>query len=543
MRSIRNTVLFSSSITLLKILHVVGLVPYITDNSSERLNLDDGKWVGAVTARETLWAEAAYAHVKKLNCSDIFFTSSKECQRLMLVHKSSYIVHVAPFSPQGEYDVILPDEKLTRRNTHEGVLVFDPYPHANFGHLVIVFVVDVRSKFKCEHKKGIYIDSTRDCLTFAMKKRCRNAIKRNSKRKHWARRCEINFLPVVHVRKSSKSQRKEKKYNYLKCWKGIEGFGQCPELRPENETKDLICNPIRDNTKRCSTTHETVHTSCRVFEICDQAVMLSGGWNRETSGVRFKRNLAEFYVMLRNYGFKKRNIKMFYANGASNFHIPGEHAHQVHPAAMKYAFRYHVQKLCRVPHCVNSLVLYLNSPAKNDGTSLLWDLDEDGIADNSEEYTIRELKEDLELCAANYVHLVVDQSFSGDIADAFKNSKRHRNVIVFASGDNNEYAYNDEYSRHWTRSNHTFDCTWDIHEHSKNAIKHSTPEVKEGERGEVRTTIFGSPCNVYPPFSAKELRQDYLGCQALPTALWIKKLLTSSEETEFGQDYANEPWA
>lgn len=157
MRSIRNTVLFSSSITLLKILHVVGLVPYITDNSSERLNLDDGKWVGAVTARETLWAEAAFAHVKKLNCSDIFFTSSKECQRLMLVHKSSYIVHVAPFSPQGEYDVILPDEKLTRRNTHEGVLVFDPYPHANFGHLVIVFVVDIRSKFKCEHKKGIYI--------------------------------------------------------------------------------------------------------------------------------------------------------------------------------------------------------------------------------------------------------------------------------------------------------------------------------------------------------------------------------------------------
>lgn len=46
---------------------------------------------------------------------------------------------------------------------------------------------------------------------------------------------------------------------------------------------------------------------------------------------------------------------------------------------MKYAFRYHLQKLCRVPHCVNSLVLYLNSPAKNDGTSLLWDLDEDGI--------------------------------------------------------------------------------------------------------------------------------------------------------------------
>lgn len=157
MPSIRTTVLFSSSITLLKIIHVIGLVPYITDNSSERLNLDDGKWVGAVTSRETVWVEAAYAHLKNLNCSDIFFTSFKECQRLMSVPRSSVIVHVAPFSPSGEYHVILPDEKLTRRNTHEGVLVFDPYPLANFGHLVIVFVVDIRSKFKCEHKRGIYI--------------------------------------------------------------------------------------------------------------------------------------------------------------------------------------------------------------------------------------------------------------------------------------------------------------------------------------------------------------------------------------------------
>ena len=172
------------------------------------------------------------------------------------------------------------------------------------------------------HKGFYFTDSTGDCLTFALKKRCKNAIKRNSKRKHWARRCEINFLPVVHIRKSSKSQhaKSDENYNYLKCWKDIKGFGKCPELRPENETKDVICNPIRDNTKRCSTTHETVHTSCRVFEICDQAVMLSGGWNRETSSVRFKKNLAEFYVMLRNYGFRKRNIKIFYANGAYNFH-------------------------------------------------------------------------------------------------------------------------------------------------------------------------------------------------------------------------------
>ena len=37
------------------------------------------------------------------------------------------------------------------------------------------------------------------------------------------------------------------------------------------------------------------------------------------------------------------------------------------------------------------------------------------------------------------------------------------------------------------------------------------------------TTIFGARCNAVPPFTPKELRQEYLGCQNLPTALWISK--------------------
>ena len=61
------------------------------------------------------------------------------------------------------------------------------------------------------------------------------------------------------------------------------------------------------------------------------------------------------------------------------FAVPGELAHHVHPAAMKLALRYHIQTLCRSPHCVNSLVLYMNSPAKNDGTMYLWDVDFNGL--------------------------------------------------------------------------------------------------------------------------------------------------------------------
>ncbi|KAH3754969.1 hypothetical protein DPMN_189650 [Dreissena polymorpha] len=46
---------------------------------------------------------------------------------------------------------------------------------------------------------------------------------------------------------------------------------------------------------------------------------------------------------------------------------------------MKLAFRYHVQTMCRTVHCVDSLLIYMNSPTKTDGTSLLWDVNGDGM--------------------------------------------------------------------------------------------------------------------------------------------------------------------
>ena len=62
-----------------------------------------------------------------------------------------------------------------------------------------------------------------------------------------------------------------------------------------------------------------------------------------------------------------------------SFSVPGDHPHQVLPAAMKLAFRYHLQTMCQTIHCVDSLVLYMNSPTKTDGTSLLWDVNGNGL--------------------------------------------------------------------------------------------------------------------------------------------------------------------
>ena len=155
-----------------------------------------------------------------------------------------------------------------------------------------------------------YLTDNSNCLVLALKRRCKNALERRWRRRNFARRCEINFIPLVYLEKESNPKRQ-----LLTCRDNIAGFAPCPKLRPYNETSVLICNPLRDNTKRCETSHERVHTSCRVFEICDQAVLLSGGWNRMGTLPRHKENIKDMYHLLREHGFKRRNIKIFFANG------------------------------------------------------------------------------------------------------------------------------------------------------------------------------------------------------------------------------------
>ena len=104
-----------------------------------------------------------------------------------------------------------------------------------------------------------------ECLVAALKRRCRNLLKRRRRRKNYSRRCEINFLPLVHL--SSESRRPQQR---LVCRNAGPEFASCPSLRSINDTSHLFCNPLRENSKRCETSHESIQTSCRVFETCDQ---------------------------------------------------------------------------------------------------------------------------------------------------------------------------------------------------------------------------------------------------------------------------------
>ena len=98
----------------------------------------------------------------------------------------------------------------------------------------------------------------------------------------------------------------------------IIGFGPCPVFRPLNETSSINCDAISTNSYRCyPRSDELVQTRCRPLATCDQAVLISGGWNRLTSPQWYKENLNQIYKMLRSNGYHKSGIKIFYANGDS----------------------------------------------------------------------------------------------------------------------------------------------------------------------------------------------------------------------------------
>ena len=139
------------------IIHVLSVLPFITDNSSEGFGVEGDEWLSSPNTVEERWANSAYNYIQNLSCNSVFFTTGKECRKLLQIPKSAMSVHIAPRREQGRYRAMVPDEILNRKETFNGVIVVDPYPKANFGHLVIVFVVKQHPRELCKLNDGIYV--------------------------------------------------------------------------------------------------------------------------------------------------------------------------------------------------------------------------------------------------------------------------------------------------------------------------------------------------------------------------------------------------
>lgn len=123
----------------------------------------------------------------------------------------------------------------------------------------------------------------------------------------FALRCEVDILPAVwesdnSVMPTLTGPQQQK----LSCREGLGNFASCPHLRHPNLTVGQVepegMEPLGA-------------PRCRLFEVCDQAVLIHSGWNQLTSRQADHHLLRENYRLLRDSGFPSTNIRTFFANG------------------------------------------------------------------------------------------------------------------------------------------------------------------------------------------------------------------------------------
>lgn len=476
------------------------------------------------------WAKAGFQFLREHLCRRVALPES-ECRRFAHLHPSAVALYTAADPGAGKVFAVLPDsnpnseESALRRtrppgvSAHDALLLLDPSPGQSFGHPVLLFYVDFKmTKKKCEHMEGIYVGE--ECMTLAHKTRCQNQLKRRrsrsdrtlgrarvrksagSRASHAERSsglCEIHFLPRVVAVKDSNRTRS------LQCV-DLPEFARCPQPLPLSSPSVPISScELNKNTRRCHQQPLATPLSCRLYQTCDHAVLLSGGWQEQITYQHHVQNLLLFYQMLIDNGFHKDHIKTFFAG---NGRVAVKEAEGMYPATEKEVIRNHIAYICRKEHCADTLVLYLNSPTRNDGTMLLWDRNDNGIADLKERYPVGELLADLAGCKANRVLLFVEQSYTGVLAKRLKSSVKHLNVVLF---NNFPWVNTAEF---WTSLNPTH-CL--IDHFSKNAV---SAYLADGGTSLLNVTLAGAPCNSTPPLTEAEMKKEYMGCQNLPTALW-----------------------
>ncbi|ODM92817.1 hypothetical protein Ocin01_13863 [Orchesella cincta] len=496
-------------------------------------------------------------------------SSEDECFRLNQLSRSEVAVYFAgntaassvnPSLKNGKHEnsrkkdqkvvAVFPDSSSPKSGgSHDAVLVLDPYPKANFGHLVAVFYIDLAvDSRKCKDDHQIYTtDET--CISVAKKSRCPNRLERYTSGGLQPRRCHIEFLPTVFLAERFTTSTvgsgttpanvtgTHLSYDLLNCVE-LNGFSQCPTLRPLEDTRRVLCDGAAVNSKRCDTSHAGVGTRCKLFQTCDRAVLIGGGWNRLHSDMKSFDNIIKMQSSLSAMGFLPENIKTFFANGKSKA-LGGKSGHTIYDdssyfsSAMKTGLRGHLRTICETRHCADTLYIYLNNPTTIEGDMLLWDADYNGQVDELEIYTVKEFLSDILGCEARRVILVVDQSNSDILLSSLKESTEHRNVVGFFAGINQPIT-NGEFTQLWANYANSPSCIKYIQQNVVQGMLHSNPVDVDSTSGiPSKVSLIGAPCDLNPPVNSRELKSLYEGCQNVPTSVWF----SATFEDVGGVDY------
>ena len=145
----------------------------------------------------------------------------------------------------------------------------------------------------------LFFSTGRDeCIRRVEKRHCINRSDRLQKQF----KCEVNFLPLVYEK--GDQLRKQR----LDCRPQLDTltFANCRA----RESFRHLCNP---NSARCKSA--TPPSRC-TYERCNHAVLVTGGWSRDTSRPRYRNNLRNVWKLLHHtMGYKKESIVTFFGQG------------------------------------------------------------------------------------------------------------------------------------------------------------------------------------------------------------------------------------
>lgn len=244
---------------------------------------------------------------------------------------------------------------------------------------------------------------------------------------------------------------------------------------------------------RCQEVATLAPSRAAVAEIirrgCRYAVLVSGGINNGSNYSRYSQNLRSMYTKLRNCGYERSHIYVYYANGASldldnadgdNNDATGS---DVTAGAVEATIRARIQTLCRtLDRHRDILFTYFTNHGADDSGVCLWDGNNDGLGAN-ELYSPAELAADTADCSVCRHFMLHDQCYAGDFLPMASDG-HHRNLAVYAAASATEVSWGREYMNRWETNDPAVKTMNAMHQDVvANGNLHSTAGMAEGTAG------------------------------------------------------------
>ncbi|KAL1241124.1 Lupus La protein [Trichinella pseudospiralis] len=451
--------------------------------------------INASHQRHQIWAEKGLELMHNFNCSSLPLLVD-QCEQMKLQRSTDVRVYVAEVTNRGEKlfaTVSSSSSTLVAYNhvhrsdwIHDGLLVLDPFPEASY-------------EFWPLHQW------TWDCLRAARKRSCKGRFPWRGCSQEVSFLCAMDILPTTFL--VNGKSRESRNTQLLRC-KEISGFAPCPD--------ELTSTRMRHKQSRGHWYHEELQVGeewafqmpadksdsspqaaapCRLFEVCDRAVVLHGGWSELTTREDDLYLLHQTGNFLKHQGFMPTHTHYYHPYDVST--IPEDfslkNANMLHDWS---TIRGHIQSLCKSPNCVDVLLVMIHGPAAlhTSPSLILGDFNHDGSGNPGE---------------------------CGQVIELLNKSTKHKNVIAVASSDAEQFSMGSEFTKLWLRKNQLPDCFTDSFHLVKSFVQNSTPQIFQGSEADQGKTLTGAPCQSNSAYNEQELLENYSGCQNVPTALWF----------------------